>query len=201
MAESDIELARTAALGRRRQETKAALIAAAHQVFRECGYGPTTVADIVARAESSRATFYLYFASKQEIFLATAAAFSSELAEQFANLDRILSDGDRASFEGWLTHQVHWARENRQFYAVWREVEGVDAGMGSDVWRGTITDWMDRMPWLSGQLPETEAFTLLGLLVGQIQFFHHDVLTAAEVATAVSLLAEAWFALLRPTPR
>lgn len=198
MAESDIELARTAALGRRRQETKAALVAAAHHVFRERGYGATTVADIVERAHSSRATFYLYFASKQEIFLATAGAFTTELAEQFATLDRILRDDDRAGFEGWLAHQVQWARENQQFYAVWREVEGIDADMGSDVWRGTIADWVRGMPWLASQLPEAEAFTLLGLLVGQIQFFHHDVLTDAELARAVALLGSAWFALLRP---
>lgn len=198
MAESDIELARTAALGRRRQETKAGLVAAAHHVFRERGYGATTVADIVERAQSSRATFYLYFSSKQEVFLATAEAFSTQLAEQFATLDGILRDGDRAEFAGWLDHQVQWARDNRQFYAVWREAEGVDAGVGVDVWRATIGEWVGRMPWLAAHRNASDAFTLLGLLVGQIQFFHHEVLTNSEIDQAVQLLAEAWFPLLRP---
>lgn len=168
-------------------------------MFRERGYGAATVADIVERAESSRATFYLYFSSKQDVFLATAEAFSSQLAEQFAGLDAILRDDDRAAFERWLAHQVEWARENRQFYAVWREAEGVDAGVGVDVWRATIGEWLRRMPWLAAQRPKSgsEAFTLLGLLVGQIQFFHHEVLTEREVRRAVRLLADAWFPLLR----
>lgn len=201
MAETDIELARTATLGRRRQETKAALVAAAHHVFRERGYTATTVADIVERAESSRATFYLYFASKHEIFLATAQAFSTDLAEQFADLDGILRDGSRVELRAWLAHQVRWARENSQFYAVWRELEGVDAGAGVEVWRGTIADWLGRMPWLAGHHPEADAFTLLGLLVGQIQFFHHDVLAPAEIDRAIELLTDTWLTLLRPAAR
>ncbi|MFF3491798.1 TetR/AcrR family transcriptional regulator [Streptomyces sp. NPDC002795] len=44
------------------------LLDAAEQVFARLGYGPATIADITARAEVSRAGFYVYFASKEEIF-------------------------------------------------------------------------------------------------------------------------------------
>lgn len=49
-------------------QTRAALIAAAKITFSELGYGRTTVADITERADVSRATFYVYFASKADVF-------------------------------------------------------------------------------------------------------------------------------------
>ncbi|MFF0546758.1 TetR/AcrR family transcriptional regulator [Nocardia thailandica] len=50
-----------------------ALLDAAARVFDARGYDTTTVADITAEARVSRATLYVYFASKEEIFLALAA--------------------------------------------------------------------------------------------------------------------------------
>ncbi|MEV6324011.1 helix-turn-helix domain-containing protein [Nocardia sp. NPDC051787] len=49
------------------------LLDAAARVFAERGYDNTTVAAITAEAGVSRATMYVYFASKEEIFLALAA--------------------------------------------------------------------------------------------------------------------------------
>ncbi|MFF7940934.1 TetR/AcrR family transcriptional regulator [Nocardia gamkensis] len=49
-----------------------ALLDAAARVFAERGYDNTTVAAITAAAGVSRATMYVYFASKEEIFLALA---------------------------------------------------------------------------------------------------------------------------------
>ena len=47
---------------------RARLLDAAEAVFARLGLGPATVADITAEAEVSRAGFYVYFASKEEIF-------------------------------------------------------------------------------------------------------------------------------------
>jgi AcrR family transcriptional regulator len=49
------------------------LLDAAETVFVRLGYDRTTVAEITAQADVSRATFYFYFASKEEIFAALAA--------------------------------------------------------------------------------------------------------------------------------
>lgn len=48
--------------------TRATLLDSARSVFERSGYARTTVADITAEAEVSRATFYVYFASKKEAF-------------------------------------------------------------------------------------------------------------------------------------
>ncbi|MFI8189416.1 TetR/AcrR family transcriptional regulator [Streptomyces sp. NPDC085946] len=47
---------------------RARLLDAAETVFARLGYGPATVADITAEAGVSRAGFYVYFASKEEVF-------------------------------------------------------------------------------------------------------------------------------------
>jgi AcrR family transcriptional regulator len=49
-------------------QTRAALIAAAKVTFSRLGYARATVADITERADVSRATFYVYFASKDDVF-------------------------------------------------------------------------------------------------------------------------------------
>jgi AcrR family transcriptional regulator len=46
------------------------LLAAAERVFLERGYAGATVSDIVTAAGVSRASFYVYFPSKRDVFLA-----------------------------------------------------------------------------------------------------------------------------------
>ncbi|WP_330255395.1 TetR/AcrR family transcriptional regulator [Nocardia sp. NBC_00565] len=65
-----------------------ALLTAAARVFADRGYDKTTVADITAAAGVSRATMYVYFASKDEIFLALAAQVRDNfLAAQEPDID------------------------------------------------------------------------------------------------------------------
>lgn len=59
-------------------ETRASLLNAAALVFARLGYARTTVADITAAADVSRATFYVYFASKAEVFAVVAARVRDE---------------------------------------------------------------------------------------------------------------------------
>lgn len=59
-------------------ETRTLLLNSAALVFARLGYARTTVADITAAADVSRATFYAYFASKAEIFAIVAARVRDE---------------------------------------------------------------------------------------------------------------------------
>lgn len=60
-------------LDRENSVTRARLLGAARSVFERRGYARTTVAGITAAAEVSRATFYVYFASKEDVFAVLAA--------------------------------------------------------------------------------------------------------------------------------
>lgn len=60
-------------------ERRRQLLAAAAQCFDELGLAATTVEAIAARANTSRPTFYAYFRSKDEAFLALVEAISTDL--------------------------------------------------------------------------------------------------------------------------
>lgn len=60
-------------LDRQDSATRARLLTAARTVFEQRGYARTTIADITAESDVGRATFYVYFASKQDVFAVLAA--------------------------------------------------------------------------------------------------------------------------------
>jgi AcrR family transcriptional regulator len=62
-------------------QTRAALITAARHAFSTLGYARTTVADITERADVSRATFYVYFASKDDVFRVLTEQLRDEFLE------------------------------------------------------------------------------------------------------------------------
>lgn len=68
---------------------RAELLAAARAVFERLGYGNTNVADITEEAGVGRATFYVYFASKADVFTALAEQVrdSFRSAQQLDGID------------------------------------------------------------------------------------------------------------------
>jgi len=61
------------------QETRERILEAAVNVFASKGYHDTKVDDIVAESNTSKGSFYFYFPSKQEIFLALVDSFADLL--------------------------------------------------------------------------------------------------------------------------
>ncbi|KAA5831188.1 TetR/AcrR family transcriptional regulator [Saccharopolyspora hirsuta] len=70
---------------RKKRRTKQALIDAALRLFDAKGYDSTTVAEIAAAAEVSPATFFNYFATKDEVVFADDAIYGELLAQAFAD--------------------------------------------------------------------------------------------------------------------
>ncbi|TNM36517.1 TetR/AcrR family transcriptional regulator [Nocardioides albidus] len=68
--------------------TRAALVAAARVVFERDGYLDARLTDITAEAKCSTGSFYTYFASKEEIFLAVIEAAQHDMLHPgFPRLD------------------------------------------------------------------------------------------------------------------
>lgn len=61
------------------QETRARILEAAVTVFASKGYHDTKVDDIVSESQTSKGSFYFYFPSKQDIFLALVDTFADLL--------------------------------------------------------------------------------------------------------------------------
>ncbi len=87
----------TRALRARGQRTLARLLDAGASVFAERGYHAARVDDIVKAAETSHGTFYLYFASKEDLFRTLA----QDLAASMVDLARELHPSPRTGTATW----------------------------------------------------------------------------------------------------
>ena len=61
------------------QETRSRILEAAVNVFASKGYHDTKVDDIVSQSQTSKGSFYFYFPSKQDIFMALVDTFADLL--------------------------------------------------------------------------------------------------------------------------
>lgn len=79
------------------EQRREEVVQVAAEVFAEKGYRAANVTDIVTKASIGRGTFYLYFDSKQDVFLELIeryfAAFESLLFENQQRLGSAISDG------------------------------------------------------------------------------------------------------------
>ncbi len=70
------------------QETRERILEAAVKVFATKGYHDTKVDDIVSESKTSKGSFYFYFPSKQDIFLALVDTFAELLESRLrAHID------------------------------------------------------------------------------------------------------------------
>ena len=75
------------------QETRERILEAAVNVFASKGYHDTKVDDIVAESKTSKGSFYFYFPSKQDIFLALVDTFADLLESRLQNRVQTVTSG------------------------------------------------------------------------------------------------------------
>ena len=115
----------------RGQQTLRRLLDAGGTVFADRGFHAARVDDIVKAARTSHGTFYLYFASKEDLFRALAedvAASMARLARDLPPLTR-----DRAGFAAltdWLRRFADLYEREAALLQVWTEAEMVDSELG-----------------------------------------------------------------------
>lgn len=102
----------TTRLERRKARTRAAILAAAEELFASRGYDDTSIAQIAERADTGVGTVYGYFASKADILQAVLmdhsraanASYLQSIAEGMPYVDRVVNG---------LTAYAHYLKENR----------------------------------------------------------------------------------------
>ncbi|MGD1257981.1 TetR/AcrR family transcriptional regulator [Mycobacterium seoulense] len=112
--------------GRRSERTRRKLIDAAKQVFLDRGFHGARAEDIAAAAGMSRGTFYIYFPSKNDIFLALgrdSARGGYSLLNALKNVPTEWSPTDLAELSEKL---VDYYDEFGAFIRLWRQVSMAD---------------------------------------------------------------------------
>ena len=159
---------------RKKAQTRADLVRAALDLFREHGYQSTTVDDIVERASYSRTTFFRCFGNKEDVLfdgvpesLAQVAEHLDPVAEDpVAELQRVLtadalryatlaSDRLRA-VELWFTEPVL----ERRFLDISASMQRVSAAYLADRWHVSPDESIE---------PEIVATAIVGVTVAAVR--------------------------------
>src|SRR2546427_7508200 len=85
-----------------KQLTRSRLVDAAVEAFRLRGYAATTVEDIAAAAGVTRATFYLHFEGKLDIYREFGHGVRQEIDGLHDRLPAVVATGRRVEIRQWL---------------------------------------------------------------------------------------------------
>ena len=96
---------------RKKERTRTAIHDAAMRLFAERGYAGTTIADIAEAADVSRATFFSYYASKDDVVFGEAPRAAEALAALLADLPEGMTALD--AVREWLRTLVGWLDDER----------------------------------------------------------------------------------------
>ena len=189
--------------GTRGRRTRARLLAAGAAVFAEKGFHFARVDDIVRIAESSHGTFYLYFASKEDLFEQLIVDAATEIATLVDDMPKVTnSEKGRAELREWLDRFADLYERAGGVIRSWTEAELSRDGVGrrgDDAMGGLVTKLMERMriPKRSGLDPAIASLALITLCerfnyyasTGQVEVTRDELLT-----TLVDIIEAAIFA-------
>ena len=167
------------------KDTRSQLLNAAIDMFHEKGFQKTRVSDIVAAAQVAQGTFYLYFKSKDEIFLHIAADFKQRFTELIENSDQLLS-GDsyqeaRQNLLVFIRQMVELYAENTKMARILFYESGQSDCQFRHIWQELYSSFIDLVkrhleahrnsPFITFEDAETEAAFLVGLLSRSLFYF------------------------------
>ena len=180
------------AQGRR---TVVRLLDAGLRSFETIGYAATRVDDIVRMADTSHGTFYLYFASKEDLLAALAKDCAAEMEALADGLGPVGPGADgREQLRAWVQRFVDVYRRYGPVVRAWSESQIADpalARLGQRSLRRITSKLTDRIAEASrppGIDPAPAAFALIGMLE-RVNYFVLSRGLPVDDAAAVDTLA------------
>ena len=186
-----------------RGRTRRRLSEAALREFAERGYQPVTVEDIVRRAGTSRATFYLHFSKKSDVLLEIYS--TQQEAEQlalFARFDALGSYPNRPALRAWIEEAVAFWEARQVFAELAEQVVAQEPEIAAE-WMArtravvdTLHNYLDRFS--PTALPR--ARMQMGMLIMALErscYFWNRGLMPGTRAELVEVLTDTWWTLFR----
>lgn len=127
--------------GRRREESRERLIAAAGDVFTARGYLAVSVDEIASAAGVSRMTFYRHFGGKAAIASALFRQNSRTAMPRLLAIARAAAV-DRSAVTAWLAELFALDRAHRQLLRVFTQASAAESGFAAEA-HGLIEELID----------------------------------------------------------
>lgn len=156
--------------------TRLRIIDAARTVFERDGYGGASIGLIASKASINRATFYLHFRDKAEVFREVIAHDRLHTDEYWRELNSALLAGTREAIEAWLRRLTRWHRDNALLMPAKHEAMAADAEFARefqpryDRLAEEIAEYLDGLP-ESRRADERIRIQMLVVMTDQM-FFH-----------------------------
>ncbi|MCH1883785.1 TetR/AcrR family transcriptional regulator [Agrococcus sp. ARC_14] len=153
---------------KRGEQTKAKLLAAAEEVFAEQGYQAASISRITERASVAQGTFYLYFASKLDLFEQLVEDLNRRVRKAMSDGAARGSNRAEAEAEGFREFFAFTA-EHPALYRVVREAEYVSPGAMRNHYERIVEGYRDGLTRAkaNGEVgdidPEVAAWALMGV--------------------------------------
>jgi AcrR family transcriptional regulator len=175
-------------VGARGQRTQQRILDAALEVFGEEGYHRASIERIATRAGSSRASFYQYFADKEDVFRNLTGQVARQLRASTEAMDSITADeAGWSALRTWVEAQAAVYHRYEPVFHLFDSASASDARVasGSARWaRGMVAAVRVRVE--GHTLPTRQ-------LDGVLLDLHGSLTRSLDVATLLrSLLPEAW---------
>ncbi|MGV0793539.1 TetR/AcrR family transcriptional regulator [Mycolicibacterium sp. XJ1819] len=123
------------AAGAKTDRTREQILEGARLTFQELGYSSTRVEQIAKRAGVSRPTFYVYFATKQDAFLAVAERSVERLSLVLEALDALPVQPDDGALASWVEQFFSYFDDFGAFATVWRQAAFADRTLQQSGWK------------------------------------------------------------------
>ena len=152
----------------RGRETIRKLLDAGMEVFGHDGYRGASIGDIVQRAGISRATFYLYFSNKDDLFRALVLDAVEEMTGLAESLGPVtLTDEGFVELRRWLERYLDLCAQLGPVFHAWTEAFATKAAfgdLGSQTLESFTATLERRLAAMGTPTPHLTAFALLGML-------------------------------------
>lgn len=186
----------------REHSTRTDLLSHAAAVFAAQGYAHTTIAQITDAAGVARASFYLYFTSKADVFESVAAIVRDDFlaAHEISGIDQTdpvaLGRASSAAFLTAFGHHLdlmtvieHQALADETIAAIWHEIQERP--------RRRVIGYVRRLAQSGRARPAADAESVADAILGMFERFAHRQLdTPAEFDATVDALTAMYLRLL-----
>ena len=157
------------------------LVAAAEKVLYEKGYFNCTINDIVAEAELSTGTFYIYFDSKYAMYVYLISKYSRELKLMLARSTKDCAtrlDMETAGIKAFIMHALN---NPRCYNLIWESLY-VDRDLFLDYYKSFANSYIKSLTEAAEEVaPELDLETLAYSLIGIANFVGLQAITEENI--------------------